>query len=209
MYGSMEESPPAAAPALGPEEVKFVRKLMATNGDDARSAGLSHESQASSASTLPTLATQALSTSTLAKLEAASDEVELQPSVWDSSLFLFNPVAGRSASLFAFMLLVVNVFLQGSFAFYLIDGLDDKPITNDDVNELKWWRRHVAHYGDNAEAERILQCIKKFSAAEWKGCLYDEKFECGCGNDHGINYCCGSADQAEAIEIWSECLARE
>ena len=62
---------------------------------------------------------------------------------------------------------------------------------------------------DHAEAERILKCIKTFSAAEWKGCLYDEKFECGCGNDHGINYCCGSADQAEAIEIWSECLARE
>ena len=61
MYGSMEQSTAAAAPALGPEEVKFVRKLMATNGDDARSAGLSHESQASSASTLPTLATQALS----------------------------------------------------------------------------------------------------------------------------------------------------
>ena len=145
MYGSMEQSTAAAAPALGPEEVKFVRKLMATNGDDARPAGLSHESQASSASTLPTLATQVMSASTLAKLEAASDEVELQPSVWDSSLFLFNPVAGRSASLFAFLLLAVNVFLQGSFAFYLVDGLDDKPLTNDDVNELKWWRRHVAH----------------------------------------------------------------
>ena len=105
MYGSMEQSTAAAAPALGPEEVKFVRKLMATNGDDARSAGLSHESQASSASTLPTLATQVMSASTLAKLEAASDEVELQPSVWDSSLFLFNPVAGRSASVFAFLLL--------------------------------------------------------------------------------------------------------
>ena len=146
MYGSLEESTPAAAPALGPAEIKFVRKMMATStGDDARPAGLSHESQASSASTLPTLATQVMSASTLAKLEAASDEVELQPSVWDSSLFLFNPVAGRSASLFAFLLLAVNVFLQGSFAFYLVDGLDDKPLTNDDVNELKWWRRHVAH----------------------------------------------------------------
>ena len=92
MYGSMEQSTPAEAPALGPAELKAVRKLLATNGDDARSAGLSHESQASSASTLPTLATQALSTSTLAKLEAASDEVELQQSVWDASLFLFNPV---------------------------------------------------------------------------------------------------------------------
>ena len=85
MYGSMEQSTPAEAPALGPAELKAVRKLLATNGDDARSTGLSHESQASSASTLPTLATQALSASTLAKLEAASDEVELQQSVWDLS----------------------------------------------------------------------------------------------------------------------------
>ena len=115
MYGSMEESAPAAAPALGPAEIKFVRKLMATStGDDARPAGLLHEPQE-------------LSTSTLAKLEAASDEVELQASVWDASLFLFNPVAGRSASVFAFFLLVVNVFMQGSFAFYLINGLDEKP----------------------------------------------------------------------------------
>ena len=47
MYGSMEESTPAAAPALGPAELKAVRKLLATNGDDARSTGLSHESQVS------------------------------------------------------------------------------------------------------------------------------------------------------------------
>ena len=87
MYGSLEESTPAAAPALGPAEIKFVRKLMATSTDDTRPAGVLHEPQE-------------LSTSTLAKLEAASDEVELQASVWDASLFLFNPVAGRSASVF-------------------------------------------------------------------------------------------------------------
>jgi hypothetical protein len=46
MYGSLEESTPAAAPALGPAEVKFVRKLMATStGDDARPSGLLHEPQ--------------------------------------------------------------------------------------------------------------------------------------------------------------------
>ena len=33
MYGSMEQSTPAAAPALGPEEVKFVRKLIETAWD--------------------------------------------------------------------------------------------------------------------------------------------------------------------------------
>ncbi|CAH0376142.1 unnamed protein product [Pelagomonas calceolata] len=57
MYGSMEESKPAAAPALGPAEIKFVRKMMATStGDDDRPAGLLHEPQE-------------LSTSTLAKLD--------------------------------------------------------------------------------------------------------------------------------------------
>ena len=135
MYGSLEESTPAAAPALGPAELKAVRKLLSANGgtDVTDQPSVLHEPQE-------------LSTSTLAKLEAASDEVELQQSVWDASLFLFNPVAGRSASLFAFLLLLlVNVFMQGSFAAYLIDVLDEKPLTNDDVNELKWWRRHVAH----------------------------------------------------------------
>ena len=55
------------------------------------------------------------------------------------------------------------------------------------------------------------KCIKRFSADEWKGCThnYDEKFDCGCTNDDGINTCCGSANQTEAIEIWSECLAGE
>ena len=74
MYGSMEESTPAAeAPALGPAELKAVRELLSatsktTTGDDARPAGLLHEPQE-------------LSTSTLTKLEAASDEVELQAPV--------------------------------------------------------------------------------------------------------------------------------
>ena len=44
MYGAMEESTPAEAPALGPAELKAVRKLLATNGDDARSTGLSQAS---------------------------------------------------------------------------------------------------------------------------------------------------------------------
>ena len=54
---SEEKSPPAEAPALGPAELKST-----TNGDDARPAGLLHEPHE-------------LSTSTLTKLEAASDEV--------------------------------------------------------------------------------------------------------------------------------------
>ena len=99
---SEEKSPPAEAPAPGPAEA--AERKSTTNGDDARPAGLLHEPHE-------------LSTSTLAKLEAASDEVEFQQSIWDASLFLFNPVVGRSASLFAFVLLAVNVFLQGSFAF--------------------------------------------------------------------------------------------
>ena len=63
--------------------------------------------------------------------------------------------------------------------------------------------------GNNDDAERILKCIKKFSASEWKGCVSDGTYECYCSNDDGINYCCGSDDQAEAIEIWSKCLGVE
>ena len=108
---SEEKSPPAEAPAPGPAERKST-----TNGDDARPAGLLHEPHE-------------LSTSTLTKLEAASDAGEFQQSIWDASLFLFNPVVGRSASLFAFVLLAVNVFLQGSFAFYLIESNNSTVIT--------------------------------------------------------------------------------
>ena len=90
MYGSMEESP-AAAPALAPAELKAVRKLLSTTSssiggsDVTDQPGLLHEPQE-------------LSTSALAKLEAASDEVEFQQSIWDASLFLFNPVAGRGGN---------------------------------------------------------------------------------------------------------------
>ena len=51
MYGSMEESPPAAAPALAPAEIKAVRKLLSTtsstNGgsDVTGQPGLLHEPQ--------------------------------------------------------------------------------------------------------------------------------------------------------------------
>ena len=122
---SEEKSPPDEAPAPGPAERK------STNGDDARPAGLLHEPHE-------------LSTSTLTKLEAASDEVEFQQSIWDASLFLFNPVVGRSASLFAFVLLAVNVFLQGSFAFYLIDGLRPNPDAVDArIHNLNLERRQV------------------------------------------------------------------
>ena len=103
MYGSMEQSTAAAAPALGPEEVKFVRKLMATNGDDARSAGLSHESQESSGSTLPTLATQALSTSTLMHLlgDCAAGYTYAGQILFDSEVFSstypdFYPFCGEA-----------------------------------------------------------------------------------------------------------------
>ena len=63
--------------------------------------------------------------------------------------------------------------------------------------------------GNNDDAERILKCIKKFSASEWKGCVSDGTYECYCSNDDGVNYCCGSDDQEEAIEIWSKCLGVE
>ena len=135
MYGSMEESTPAAeAPALGPAEVKFVRKLMAI--DD---------------------------------------------------ILDFGPICSSGHPLTC-----------GNTC--CVPSSNGTNGTVQAVNRCN---------GTNAEADRILKCIKRFSADEWKGCTHDEKFDCGCGNDEEINYCCGSADQAEAIEIWSQCLAVE
>ncbi|CAH0367571.1 unnamed protein product [Pelagomonas calceolata] len=60
--------------------------------------------------------------------------------------------------------------------------------------------------GGHDDAERILSCIKQFSASEWLGCTSDGRYECHCSNDDGVNYCCGSQNQAEAIAIWEQCL---
>ena len=61
MYGSMEESPPAAAPALGPAELKAVRKLLSTTSSTIGGSGVTdqpgllHEPQELSASALAKL----------------------------------------------------------------------------------------------------------------------------------------------------------
>ena len=60
--------------------------------------------------------------------------------------------------------------------------------------------------GGHHDAERILICIKQFSASEWLGCTSDGRYECHCSNDDGVNFCCGSQNQAEAIAIWEQCL---
>ncbi len=60
------------------------------------------------------------------------------------------------------MLLVVNILMQGSFAFYLMDGLTEKPITHNDIDELRWWRRNVAHsleYYSEAKGESLARRV--------------------------------------------------
>lgn len=57
---------------------------------------------------------------------------------------------------------------------------------------------------DCGEKTRVVDCIRQFSAEEWRGCESDGRVECSCNNDDGINWCCGSPDQAEAIRIWQD-----
>ena len=56
----------------------------------------------------------------------------------------------------------------------------------------------------SSDASRVLACIRGFTADEWRGCTSNGRFECHCHNDDGVNYCCGSENQAEAIRIWEE-----
>ena len=52
--------------------------------------------------------------------------------------------------------------MQGSFAFYLMDGLTEKPITHNDIDELRWWRRNVAHsleYYSEAKGESLARRV--------------------------------------------------
>ena len=45
----------------------------------------------------------------------------------------------------------------------------------------------VLAQGCTADATRVLQCIRQFTAAEWSGCTWDGRYECYCDNDDGVN----------------------
>ena len=149
-------APAGAAPldtrsrrGLDPEDVKFLRSLRSASSEDAltpRDLALR----------------QQLSSLTLKQLSSQQNEIEPQPSVWDSALFQFASVSGRGASWFTLLLLMVNIMMQGSFAFYLMDGLTEKPITHNDIDQLRWWRRNVAHsleYYNEAKGESLARRV--------------------------------------------------
>ena len=83
---------------LDAEDIKFLRSLRTS-----ATPGPSSDGEAGERSIA-----RRLSSRTVKKLEVASDEIELQPSVWDSALFQFASVSGRGASVFTLVLLVVN-----------------------------------------------------------------------------------------------------
>ena len=83
---------------LDAEDIKFLRSLRTSETPGPSSDGEAGERSIA----------RRLSSRTVKKLEVASDEIELQPSVWDSALFQFASVSGRGASVFTLVLLVVN-----------------------------------------------------------------------------------------------------
>ena len=97
-FDGVEAPPPSDG--LGPEDIKFLRSLRTSATPGPSSDGEAGERLGGIA--------RRLSSRTVKKLEVASDEIELQPSVWDSALFQFASVSGRGASVFTLVLLVVN-----------------------------------------------------------------------------------------------------
>ena len=53
MYGAMEESTPAAAPALGPAELKAVRKLLSTTSSSIGGSDVTRTARRRASSTYP------------------------------------------------------------------------------------------------------------------------------------------------------------
>ena len=96
-FDGVEAPPPSDG--LEPEDIKFIRSL--------RTSATGPSSDGEAGERLGGIARR-LSSRTVKKLEVASDEIELQPSVWDSALFQFASVSGRGASVFTLVLLVVN-----------------------------------------------------------------------------------------------------
>ena len=74
---------------LDAEDIKFLRSLRTSATPGPSSDGESVERGIA----------RRLSSRTVKKLEVASDEIELQPSVWDSALFQFASVSGRRSQL--------------------------------------------------------------------------------------------------------------
>ena len=97
-FDGVEAPPPSDG--LKPEDIKFIRSL--------RTSATGPSSDGEAGERLGGIARR-LSSRTVKKLEVASDEIELQPGVWDSALFQFASVSGRGASVFTLVLLVVNI----------------------------------------------------------------------------------------------------
>mmetsp|Transcript_866 Transcript_866/g.2638 ORF Transcript_866/g.2638 Transcript_866/m.2638 type:complete len:847 (-) Transcript_866:23-2563(-) len=106
--------------------------------------------------------TYKLSERTVRQLEDASEEVELEASMWDSAVFVGTSVAGRGASVLMVILVLFNICLQGFFAFIISSLGDDSPITDGDVDQLRWWRRNVgqsAKYYNAAKGETMARRV--------------------------------------------------
>ena len=56
-----------------------------------------------------------LSPKTAKRLEQAIDEIELETSMWDASVYLGTPIAGSGGSALFALLLLFNIVLQFSF----------------------------------------------------------------------------------------------
>ena len=96
------------------------------------------------------------------------------PNAGDAAVFAFTDVAGSLGSVFFAILLLANVIMQFSFIFIIWYGLLDPNISDKDVNNIKDWRRQLAHsikYYDELSGESLARrvCNQDFGL-EVAGC---------------------------------------
>lgn len=94
-----------------------------------------------------TLQATGLSRLAVAAVEEPPEQMELKESIWDASVLIGTDQVGKAASVYIVVLLVMNLFVQGAFAFILATSkqMVSESYTRDEIDGLLDWRRKVAH----------------------------------------------------------------
>ena len=77
--------------------------------------------------------------------EESGEPVELEPSMWNAPLLIGTSAVGCAGSAQLLLLMALNVAVQAVFASIVATNLSRRTIDGGTVDQLRTWRRFVAH----------------------------------------------------------------
>ena len=97
------------------------------------------------------------------------DDVALEGSIWSAPLLIGSRAGCAAGSVLLCGLMLLNVFVQGSFVKIAMSHLSNPSIVDDTVAELQTWRRVVAHDVDYNECVCFTSPLPRACAAAMQG----------------------------------------